>query len=44
VLIVDPGERAIHWLGLAGGEYGPIERSGLIDLGRDELTERIDWP
>jgi Uma2 family endonuclease len=44
VLIVDPGERAIHWLGLAGGEYGPIERSGLLDLGHDELAERIDWP
>jgi Uma2 family endonuclease len=44
VLIVDPGERAIYWLGLTGGKYGPIERSGLIDLGRVELAERIDWP
>ncbi len=44
VLIADPQTRAVNWLGLAGGEYGPIERSGLIDLGRDELAERIDWP
>jgi Uma2 family endonuclease len=44
VLILDPKERAIHWLGLAGGEYHPIERSALIDLGRSELAARIDWP
>ncbi len=44
VLIVDPEERAVHWLGLDAGEYRPIERSGLIDLGSDQLAERIDWP
>jgi Uma2 family endonuclease len=44
VLIVDPEKRAIHWLGLAGGEYGPIDRSAPIDLGRSELSARIDWP
>jgi Uma2 family endonuclease len=44
VLIVDPAERAVHWLGLSGGEYHPIERSGLIDLGQSELADRIDWP
>jgi Uma2 family endonuclease len=44
VLIVDPAERAVHWLGLAGGEYRPIERSGLIDLGPGELTGKLDWP
>ncbi len=45
VLIVDPAERAVHWLGLAdGGEYRPIERSGVIDLGAAELAEHIDWP
>ena len=27
LLILDPDERAIHWLGLADGEYRPIERS-----------------
>jgi hypothetical protein len=44
VLIVDPLERAVHWLGLAGGEYRPLERSGLIDLGAAELVQRLDWP
>jgi Uma2 family endonuclease len=44
VLIVDPEKRSVDWLGLANGEYRPIERSGLIDLGSDQLAERIDWP
>jgi Uma2 family endonuclease len=44
VLIVDPAERAVHWLALAGGEYAPTARSGLIELGPDELAGRIDWP
>ncbi|MGA2470787.1 MAG: hypothetical protein ABSG64_08870 [Solirubrobacteraceae bacterium] len=44
LLIVDPQERAVEWLALDGGEYRPIARSGLVDLGPGELTERIDWP
>ncbi len=44
VLIVDPQTRAVHWLGLADGEYHPIERSGLIDLGAAELAQQLDWP
>ena len=44
VLIIDPAEHAVHWLGLTDGEYGPIERSTLIDLGRGDLAEQIDWP
>jgi Uma2 family endonuclease len=44
VLIVDPAEHAVHWLGLEGGEYQPIERSTLIDLGPSDLAEQIDWP
>jgi Uma2 family endonuclease len=44
VLILDPEERAVHWLGLNGGEYQPIERSALIDLGPAELADKIDWP
>lgn len=43
-LIVDPAEHAVHWLGLADGEYRPIERSALIDLGPSELAGQIDWP
>ena len=44
LLIVDPEKRSLSWLALAGGEYQPIGRSGLIDLGSDQLAERIDWP
>ena len=44
VLIIDPEKRTVDWLGLTDGEYKPIERSGLIDLGSDQLAERIDWP
>lgn len=45
LLIVDPQERRVHWLGLAaGGSYHPLERSGLIALGPLELADRLDWP
>jgi hypothetical protein len=44
VLILDPEKRTVDWLGLEHGEYRPIERSGLIDLGPIELAEQIDWP
>jgi Uma2 family endonuclease len=44
VLIVDPQERSVNWLGLTGGKYREVERSGLIELGPAELAGRIDWP
>jgi hypothetical protein len=44
VLILDPDEQAVHWLGLSDGEYRPIERSALIALDPRELAEQIDWP
>jgi Uma2 family endonuclease len=44
VLIVDPSTHSVDWLGLKDGEYQPIVRSGLIDLGAGDLAERIDWP
>lgn len=45
VLIVDPATRGIDWLALhEGGDYEPIERSRLIELGPSELGERIEWP
>jgi Uma2 family endonuclease len=44
VLIVDPAKRSVDWLGLKDGEYRPLERSGLLELGAGELSERIDWP
>jgi len=36
--------RSVTWLALNEGEYRPIERSGLIDLGASQLAELIDWP
>jgi hypothetical protein len=44
VLIVDPTDRTVTWLGLRDGEYLPVGRSGLIDLGPEELAGRLDWP
>lgn len=44
VLLVDPAERTVTWLALRDGAYVPVVRSGLIELGPAELTERLDWP
>ena len=44
VLIVDPADRTISWLALVGGEYRRLQRSGLIDIGPEELCEQLDWP
>jgi Uma2 family endonuclease len=44
MLIVDPQERSVSWLALEDGEYHPIERSGLVDLGTRGLAEQLDWP
>ena len=44
VLIVDPQERTVNWLGLSDAEYRPIERSGLVDLAAGDLAEQLDWP
>ncbi|MDX6682995.1 MAG: hypothetical protein QOG94_3034, partial [Solirubrobacteraceae bacterium] len=37
-------DRTVTWLALHDGEYRPVERSGLIELGPTELAERLDWP
>jgi Putative restriction endonuclease len=44
MLIIDPREHSVAWLGLTDGEYRPIDRGGLIDLGSDHLPGQIDWP
>ena len=44
VLIVDPAEQTVTWLGLRGGEYEPVGHSGLIELGPSELAAQVDWP
>ena len=44
LLVVDLQKQRVGWLGLEpAGEYAPMERSGLIELGRAELAERLDW-
>ena len=44
LLIVDPQERKVSWLGLASGEYKRQMQSRLIELGANELAAQIDWP
>ncbi|MDQ6803632.1 MAG: Uma2 family endonuclease [Actinomycetota bacterium] len=44
VVIVDPAQRAVTWLGLGDDEYEPVGRSRLIKLGAAELAEQLDWP
>jgi Uma2 family endonuclease len=44
VLIVNPQDHTVRWLGLSGGEYRPLEQSRLIELGPAELAGQIDWP
>jgi Uma2 family endonuclease len=45
LLIVEPETRRVHWLGLAGHEYRPLETSELlVGLGPGELARQLDWP
>jgi Uma2 family endonuclease len=44
LLIVDPAQRTVSWMGLERGEYQHLKRSRLIELGAAEFAQRIDWP
>jgi len=44
ILIVEPADRTVSWLGLRDGEYQPIQQSALIALGPVPLAEQLDWP
>jgi Uma2 family endonuclease len=44
LLIVDPRQKTVSWMGLEAGEYKHLKRSRLIDLGAAKLAEQIDWP
>lgn len=44
LLFVDPAGHTVTWFALVEGEYRPIERSRLIDLGSTKLAGRIDRP
>jgi Uma2 family endonuclease len=43
LLIVDPHEMTVSWMGLEAGEYKHLKRSRLIELGANELAARINW-
>jgi len=43
LVVVDPAERAVYWLGLAEhGGYQAVERSGLIDLDPFKLADQLE--
>ncbi|HLI61456.1 MAG TPA: hypothetical protein VKV21_17505 [Solirubrobacteraceae bacterium] len=44
LLIVDPLEKQVSWMGPERGAYRQRARSRLIELGAAELAEQIDWP
>jgi Uma2 family endonuclease len=44
LLIVDPQQKTVSWMGLEAGEYKHLKRSRLIELGAAALAELIDWP
>ncbi|HEY1516565.1 MAG TPA: hypothetical protein VGF91_09110 [Solirubrobacteraceae bacterium] len=44
LLIVDPQEKTVSWMGLEGAEYRHLKRSRLIALSAAELAQGIDWP
>ena len=44
VVIIDPGERVVHWFSLGDGEYRELERSAVLASGPTELARQIDWP
>jgi Uma2 family endonuclease len=44
LVIIDHEKREVHWLVLEDGKYKAIERSRLIELGRAELAQQINWP
>lgn len=43
LLIIEPENRVIHWLGLRDDGYVPIERSTVIDLGAADLPSVLGW-
>jgi Uma2 family endonuclease len=45
LVIVDSEQRTVQWLALGeDGSYRQVKRSRIIDLGAEELADRIDWP
>ena len=44
LLIVDPGQRRVHWRRRGANAFVPADRTALLDLSAQDLTDRLDWP
>lgn len=44
LMIVDPQQPTVSWMGLEAGSYQHLKRSRLVEIGPAELAELIDWP
>jgi hypothetical protein len=44
LLIIDPQERTVSWMGIEAGDYQHVKRSRVIELGAEQLAGQIDWP
>lgn len=44
VVIADPTQRRLTWLGLAGDGYCEVDRSTVLDVAVDAVAAEIDWP
>ncbi len=44
LVIVDPAKHSVDWVVRAGDRYESTARSGLIELGPEQLAEQLDWP
>ena len=45
LIVIDPDQRTVRWLAFSSAAgYGDVARSAVIELGPDELTDRLVWP
>ena len=44
LIVVDHDQCTVRWLALTAAGYDDVERSTVVDLGADELADRLDWP
>ena len=44
VIVVDPNDRSIVWMELAGDTYRRVEHSALLGVAVADVAAQIDWP
>jgi hypothetical protein len=44
VLIIDPADRTVRWLGRDDSGYRELTQSAVVPLGPAQLAAAIDWP